>query len=151
MLLPLIVGASNGPIYFLTPRYGPKQPPSEFLIWLLGGVLLAVVTFYGIRLGYRTNQKIDGKYFIERFTVLSVPILIKFTVFSTPAIFLLLWAEMLLDRVLPGIKGYLSPILRIIFPIIMFWMYFSVSHSIRRFGEQLERKAEGAALEIESC
>jgi len=148
LLLPLILGSlSGGPLHFLTPRYGPKQPSYEFLSCLFGGVLLAIATFYGIRQGYRSNQKIDGQYFIERFTVLSVPIFIRFAVFFTPAVFILICIVIMLDRVFPGIKGYISHILRIIFPFILYWMYLMISHSFERFGEQLKSKAEGAAPE----
>lgn len=141
MLFPLVLGALGGsPIYLITPRYGPTFPPIDGLFMVLGGVLMAIVTYYGIRMSYRINEKIDGENFIERYTVLSVPIFVKFFVFSIPALLLLMAIVGISSKYAIWLKGSFSLILRIIFPFVFFLFYYLVSRSIKRYGELLEEE-----------
>jgi len=147
LLLPLILGSlAGGPIYLITPRYGPTRPTLGSVGMLCGGVLMALVTYYGIRMGYRANQKIDGEHFIERYTVLSVPIFIKFVVGFIPAMIGMMIVARALGTALPFVKQNLSFILQLVFPLVYLWFYSLVAASIRNFGLQL-RHAHSPASE----
>jgi len=140
LLLPLILSTlAGGPIYLFTPRYGVEQPAFAPVRMLCSGILMAVVTYYGIRMGYRANQDIDGKHFIERYTILSVPVFIKFMVICIPVLFGLMIVVGLLSNVVPALKPHLGTILQLMFPLVFLWFYVLVAASIRRFGDHLRQ------------
>ncbi len=98
---------------------------------------MALVTYYGIRMAYRVNQEADGKAFIERFAVLSVPVSVKFFVGLIPGIFVIFTIIAIASRVWVDLTPYVGPIFTLVFPFIIFWFYWLVSRSVRRFGENL--------------
>ncbi len=136
LLLPLIAGSLlSAPIYLITPNYGVIPPLAEKAYIFLGNIALSIVTFYGIRMGYRTNKNIDGKNFIERYIILSLPIFVKFTVFCLPGLFCFMILFGVLQKQLPWMKDNFSLVLRMLFPFILLWFYYLISESINRFGK----------------
>lgn len=135
LILPLVLSTLvAGPIYLFTPNYGSNPPAFNGLSTFIGNIIMAVVTFYGIRLGYRTNKKIDGKCFIERYTILSVPIFIRCLVIMVPTLFVLMFIFMGIFK----LKEIFPLILKVVFPLIIFWFYYLISKSIKRFGINLK-------------
>jgi hypothetical protein len=78
-----------GPIYVITPAFGPKQPEWNDVISFLSSVAFVFITYFGIKKCYRNNKTIDDADFIERFTILSVPMTIRFILLCLPALLLL--------------------------------------------------------------
>ena len=141
-LWPAIWGAlAGGPMFLLRPYYGSK-PNHHGIFILVGCMLMALVTYYGIRLGYRENQNIDGKSFIERYTILSLPVVVRFVVWLIPVMVVFLFVFAGLTRSAPEVRKLTGPILRFVFPVITFWLYCQIARSVRRFGDHLKLKEE---------
>jgi len=152
LMLPIILSSLlAGPIYLVTPNYGTSFPPINIIFALISNIIIAFVTFFGIRMVYRANKKIDGERFVERFIILSVPIYIKFIVFSLPVFFVLM---LLFIRTL-NMRDIFPLFLRVIFPFVMFWFYYLIFKSIKRFGTHLElinyNKQDITANDSPSC
>lgn len=134
LVAPIITALLGGPVFLIKPRYGIQPPPINSLATLAGGILVAIATYLGIRHLYRTNELIDGKNFIERCAVLSVPVFIKFTVISVPGFFVILLIATALTRNAPEQRDSIPVLLNIVFPLLMVWYYAVLNKSLRRFG-----------------
>lgn len=136
LVAPIITALLGGPIFLIKPRYGIQPPPVNSLATLIGGVLIAVVTYFGIRYLYRTNEFIDGKSFIERCSILSVPVFVKFTVVGIPVFFVLFFVATALTSDSPEMREHIPIFFNAIFPFLMTWYYALVNKSFKRFGQQ---------------
>ena len=140
LLLPIILSALiGGPVSSVMPRYGPEPPAFDWLRTILGGVAIAVVSYYGIRMGYRRNQLIDGRHFIERYTVLYVPILIKFSVVLAAGLVVLMAVCDALGLTAATFNAYAPAILTCGGAPVLLLLYYLVARSISRYGDQLKR------------
>lgn len=138
-LFPSIITALlGGPIFLIKPRYGIQPPLINSAATLIGGVLVAVVTYFGIRYLYRTNEVIDGKNFIERCAILSVPVFVKFTVIAVPVFFGFLLVATALTSNSPEKRDFFPVFFDAVFPLLMVWYYSVLNKSFRRFGEVLQ-------------
>ena len=133
-LFPLMLSAFlSGPIWMITPNYGPIPPVTERFFTLLGGLITAAITYIGIKMGYRSNQRIDGKNFIERYAILSVPIFIRFIVIATTLMIIIL---IFLRH---SMRDSVSPFLHVIIPLAYLYYFHLVALSIDRFGDCIHR------------
>lgn len=145
---PVISALLGGPIFFVTPRFGTKPSLVNSLATMSCGVLIAMVTYLGIRHLYLTNQSIDGKSFIERCTILSVPVFIKFTMAGMPIFFVLLFVAASLTHESPGSRDVVPIFFNIVYPLIMVWYYIVLNRSFKRFGKITEsRTAEEGVIQ----
>ena len=141
----LLSALAGGPIYLITPNFGPQPPWPELLLAFLSAMLVAIVTFYGIRQVYRTNQKIDGREFIERYGVLSLPVHMRFIALLLPATLVLaLVFHAIKSRFPDAANGYTNGF-RLLFPVFMIWLYRMIAASFARFGRQLQLAARFSA------
>ena len=146
LLLPMLLTAlGGGPIYLVTPNFGPQHPPLTLLISFLSAVLVAVVTFYGLRHVYRTNQKIDGRGVLERYVVLSLPVHVRFIALLLPVTIALALVFHALKPRFPGAADFFATWFSLLFPGFMIWLYRMIAASFRRFGHQLQIAARFAA------
>lgn len=123
LMLPAVFSVMfGGPVYLLLPYYGAK-PEHHTGFALVGTVLMVLATYYGIRMGYRANQKIDGKCFIERYTILSFPVFVKFLVWLIPGTLTFLAVFGAFTHSAPELRPFVGPSLRIVFPFIVFLIY----------------------------
>ncbi len=134
LFLAIVEVLLGGPIFLVRPHYGEKASSSPFIV-LLGGLAMALATYFGLRLAYRANRNIDDKSFIERFAILSVPVTMKFIVFFVPGLVAFSFPIWLISRTWVDLKPYTGLLFRMVFPFIMLWFYGIIAKSISRFGE----------------
>lgn len=142
LLLPLLfAGFIGGPLALLAPRYGVRPPRFDSLVALANGILMVWATFYGFRKIYRANQQIDGRNFIERYTVLVLPVNVRFLVAMIPLLVVLSVALRVLGRGFTDSSDSLQPFYRLIFPLATLVFYHLLARSFIRFGRHLRRAA----------
>ena len=77
-----------GSVIYLTTGYFTVLPSSEWnTIYFTEFVIALGITLFGVIRSYQNNGGSDGKYFLERFTCLSVPISIKCLIIFWPPFF----------------------------------------------------------------
>ena len=146
LLLPILFTLFiGGPLSMIAPRYGLKPPRFDSLVALINGLLMVAVAFHGVRKAYRINRRIDGRDFIERFTVLALPVNVRFSVAAIPLLILLIVVFHLLDSRLLGGHLRILPLYRLAFPVATLWFYQMLSASFSRFGQH-RRRAETQSL-----
>ena len=146
LLLPMLLTAlGGGPIYLVTPNFGPRHPPLMLLISFLSAVLVAGVTFYGLRHVYRTNKKIDARCFLERYVVLSLPVHVRFIVLLLPVTIGLSLVFHALQPRFPGAADFFATWFSLLFPFFLIWLYRMIAASFARFGYQMQVAARFAA------
>ena len=139
-LLPMLFAAiAGGPIYLVTPNYGPAQPPLALLVSFLSSVLMALVTFYGIRHVYRTNRAIDGLQFIERYAILSLPVHVRFFALLLPATLVPAIVFHGFRMTHPAVADGFATWFGLLFPLLMIWLFRMIAASFARFGQHLRR------------
>ena len=145
LLLPMLLTAlSGGPIYLVTPTYGLRHPPLTLLSSFLSALLVAAVTFYGLRHVYRTNQNIDGRFFLERYIVLSLPVHVRFIALMLPLTLGLGFVFFAFRKQDPGAADFFATWFSLLFPVFMIWLYRMIAASFARFGRQLHLAARFA-------
>ena len=142
LLLPLLLGGIiGGPLALFAPRYGVRPPRYDSLMALANGILMVWATFYGMRKTYRANRQIDGRNFIERYTILVLPVNVRFFVVMIPLLVVLSVSLRILGRDLAGGPASLYPFQRLIFPLATLVFYRLLARSFIRFGRHLHRAA----------
>jgi hypothetical protein len=139
LLVPVVMGIFSGPFYILRPVYGQKPPPIYSLVSFICAVLSAFIAYWGIKICFSINNKIDGNRFFERLAVLTVPVLIKVAVFffSFSLIFVVVFSS-LKDRV-SSLFQWTYIIISALNPIVTYTMYSMIRNSFERFGRLVER------------
>lgn len=146
LLLPMLLTAlAGGPAYLITPNYGTRQPPLALLTSAIGGILVAIVTFYGIRHVYRTNKKIDGLHFVERYIVLSLPVHVRFAALMLPLTLVLGFVFYAVKRNHHGVADHFATWFGLLFPLLLVWLYRMIAASFERFGWQLRRASSASS------
>lgn len=74
----IILHTLSGPIYVLTPSFGPKPPIWQLLASFTSSIFIILFTFFGAKKSYQTNKTIDDTDFVGRFTALYMPMTLKF-------------------------------------------------------------------------
>jgi hypothetical protein len=80
----IILYSFSGPIYILTPSFGPKPPIWTSLVSFVSTILVVFITYYGAKKCYLTNKEIDDKDFPGRFAALFIPMTAKFLAITIP-------------------------------------------------------------------
>lgn len=141
LLFPLIASAMlGGPIFMIRPHYGLKAPAFAALGNLIGGLLSAGVTYWGIRRAFRTNLAIDGERFVERYTVLSFPILFKMAVGFIPGLVVLAMVLRLVDAIIPGVMHQYTLVFNALVPLVMLWFYELLNRSFERLHHMIRTR-----------
>lgn len=125
----------TGPAYMLTPSFGPKPPALDSLISFLSTIAFVLITYFGIKKCHQTNKAVDDAHFIERFTILNVPLTIKFMLIFLPAfLFIVLFSwTMSADEEIR--KNIISYSMRVIAPVGMVIYYIFLNRSFERLGQ----------------
>lgn len=146
LLLPMLLTTlAGGPVYLITPNYGPHQPPLTWLTSAASAILVTLVTFYGMRHVYRTNKKIDGLHFIERYAILSLPVHVRFVALMLPLTVLLGFAFYAFKKSHAGVADRFATWFGLLFPLVVAWLYRMIAASFTRFGRRLRQTQRSAA------
>ena len=130
----LLVG---GPVFLIRPQYGPRPPFPTSLAGPIGGILLAIITYWWIKHIYLTNKEIAGKNFIERYTILSFPVFMKFTAWLVPGMLLVLILFGQVTRNNHEMRRYVPVVIQVVFVAFMSGFYWLINNSFRRYGDLL--------------
>jgi len=139
LLVPIILGALAGPIYIFRPVYGQRPPLINSLFSFIFAVLSAFIAYWGIKICFSINNKIDGNRFFERLAVLTVPVLIKVAVFFFFFSFILVVVFSYLKVRAPILFQWTHIIISVLGPIVTYTMYSMIRNSFERFGRLAER------------
>jgi hypothetical protein len=141
LLIPAVMGAlSAEPFFLFRPVYGKEPPAINDLFFSIFAIITAFITYWGIKACFKVNTNIDGKDFLERFVVLTLPVIIRIFSFYIPCgIVLLAIIGPLKDRD-PTIFYRATIIFSAFSPIITYMMYSMIKNSFKRFGRWLERE-----------
>ncbi len=80
----ILLYSFSGPIYVLTPSFGPKPPMWHSLLSLVSTTLVIGLTYVGAKKCYLTNKATDDIDFSGRFAALFVPMTFKFIAAMLP-------------------------------------------------------------------
>lgn len=135
IIIPAVVFAPfSATVAFFSPRFGEKPSGLYFLVQFAFYIATMFITYFGMKLCFRANEKIDGKNFIERFSILLLPVALKLyciclplTIAATEIVSARVGADSRLIRANFLVFG---PLL-ILFPLIYYLFLF---RSFRRFG-----------------
>ncbi|MDP2278018.1 MAG: hypothetical protein Q8K51_07330 [Nitrospirota bacterium] len=130
------------PIYVLTPSFGTKPPIGDALVSFLSSIAAVLITYFGIKKSYLTNKIFDDVHFIERFTILNVPITIKFMMTLLPAFLLLAFFSASLGGDKEIRTEIMSYSMRIMSPIGIFVYYIFLNRSFQRLGLLIKENRE---------
>ncbi len=135
----------SGPFYWFSPSFGPRKPLHYSLAAFACSILTILLIIHGVKKCHRTNQKGDGKNFIERVTVLYVP-----WTFKLAPIVLALWliAAFVSVYVLPIQKEtqyhVFSYLVLLLAPVVMWLLFSLLNRSFERLVE-LVRQGNGSS------
>lgn len=78
----------------LKPNFGPEPPRWDTIITLSSCIASVLISYFGIKKCYLINKEVDNAHFIERFVILSVPMITKFLLFNVSAfiLYIIIWA-----------------------------------------------------------
>ena len=68
----------SGPIFIVTPKFEIEPSVIRPLLSFISWIVYVFVLINGIKKCYRTNKKIDDNFFVERFILLHLPLIMKF-------------------------------------------------------------------------
>lgn len=146
LLLSVVLMALLAPAAALIrPHFGPVHPPWNMFFALCGAVLAARFVYVGIKRCFEINRTIDGDRFIERFTVLFVPITIRVMIVVVPL-------SIAANRIVAGRREANPMLYRLYFPVtmsltaplVMALYYWLLARSLERLGNRMA--GDGADL-----
>lgn len=125
------------PVFLITPEFKGDGTVYDPFITLIAWMLYVYITYRGIKKCYLKNIEIDDSNFIERFTILNIPILIKFILIILPLSLLMTWGaknsgfEYNYETV-----GY-QTFFAILTPLVTYIYYYVLNESFERLGNLL--------------
>ena len=149
---PIVTALMGGPIFLVRPRYGVSSPWQNSVSILLGGVILVWIIYCSVKRIFKTNERTDGKDFITRFTILSVPVFMRYFLIFTPLCLVGIIVFAALTRNAQELRVYFSIVVNVVVLIITALYYASVNKSFKRFGERIgarEDREQGQPLNNE--
>ncbi|HOO77522.1 MAG TPA: hypothetical protein PK636_01760 [bacterium] len=140
IVIPAVVFAPfAATVAFFSPRIGEKPSGLYLLTQFAFYIATMFITYFGMKLCFRANEKIDGKNFIERFSILLLPVALKLYCICLP---LTIVATMIVSALVGADSGLIRANLLIfgplmvVFPLIYYALLF---RSFRRLGYLLRR------------
>lgn len=124
----------SGPIYVITPSFGPKPPLGNSLATFVSAILTIIFTFFGAKKCFLTNKANDDSDFAGRFAALFIPMTFKF--FAISAIVMAISA-ILVSLVSPDKemnKRFFVYFLHSMAPIGTYLFYLFLNRSFKRLG-----------------
>lgn len=139
------------PIVIIRPHSGVK--PSSVNQWFsfASSILSVLMVFFCIKRCFKTNKDIDNLNFIERYTILFVPISIRVFLFILPIFILLTIIFNSIRSQYPNIFDYISIPFFIISPVIILVYYHMFNNSLKRFGFELANRTDEVIVLKHTC
>ncbi|MDL5048087.1 hypothetical protein QQ054_18895 [Oscillatoria amoena NRMC-F 0135] len=134
LIIPMTIGSLT-PFTSYFSKWGPEETPFIGIITLVCILLSAIFTYFGLKQCFKANQLADGKSFIERFTILVFPIMVKLIIAA-----IAFYAIILLSTGDNRVFG--TTILILFGPTITWLMFFLCERSFLRFGVELENVSQ---------
>lgn len=138
IILIIIFYSCSGPIYVITPSFGPKPPVGNTLVNFVSTILTIIITCLGAKKCFITNKDIDDANFTERFTALSIPIAIKLFTISIIIISIGLLFTLKCDNF--TCYNYITYLLNLMSPVITYIFYLLLNRSFRRLAILVNEK-----------
>jgi hypothetical protein len=150
LIVPAVATALFGPAWLLSPRYSENPPPLLNLISMACSVLSAVLVYKGIERCYRTNRRIDGRSFFERYVLLSLPPSVV-----TGCIFLVLMLAVPVVALgpmkdYPHVQKWYPAAQYALGPLCVMALYWLANRSFIRYGRLLEFREQTTSDDIEN-
>jgi peptidoglycan/LPS O-acetylase OafA/YrhL len=139
LIIPAILGTLSEPFYIIRPLYGKKPPALNSMVTFIFSILMAYLTYWGIRKCFRENNQIDSNMFFERYAVLGVPILVRLIAIFTPVTIIFMTVVYgVHKRHFPESIDNVSIYVSAIGPIVTYITYQMLSASFCRLGELIK-------------
>ena len=135
IILPVVVMGLFPAFYIFRPIYGKYPPILNSLIGIIFMIISAFLTYKGIKKCFKTNQNADAKNFFERFTILSVPVCMKFILVLFPLTVALVFIMIPLKDSFPEFYKRFPIIFTASSPFLTWIYYHLLTCSIKRHGE----------------
>lgn len=130
----------GGPLYVLRPIYGTRQPLFLTICWCISSILSALLTYRGIKMCFHANEAGDGKDFLARLAILTLPVAAKYTVLFIPFTLCLLIILRMMSKIYPWVKEQPVLVFYGVIPLAVYVYYVLIRRSFNRFAALLERK-----------
>lgn len=139
------------PIVMIRPHWGIK--PSSINQWFssASSILSILIVFFCIKRCFKTNKDIDNLNFIERYTILFVPITIRLFIFLLPIFILLVIIFNSIRSQYSNIFDYFSIPFFVISPAIILIYYNMFNNSLKRFGFELANRSDEVIVLKHTC
>ncbi len=140
------------PTGIIRPYSGVKPPSINQWFYFANSVLSVLIVIFCLKRCFRTNKAIDNLNFIERYTILFVPISIRVFLFILLPIFILL--VLILNSIrpqYPEVFNYFSIPLTVISPVIIFICFHMLNNSLKRFGFELTNRTDETITLTHTC
>ncbi len=143
LLLPIVLGALVGGAFtsLLRQDFGGEVPAHQETIMFADGVIMAAISYWGISRAFRTNAKSDGQRFIERFTILSIPVAVKLWVGLFGCVVLLSVVMGRLGLSGPEVRAYFRLAVNVGAPLAYLAFYVLILRSFKRLSAKMGRGA----------
>jgi hypothetical protein len=140
------------PAGIIRPYSGAKPPSINQWFNLANSVLSLLIVIFCLKRCFRTNKAIDNLNFIERYTILFVPISIRVFLFILLPVFILL--ILILNSIrpqYPEVFNYFSIPLTVISPAIILVYFHMLNNSLKRFGFELANRTDETITLTHTC
>ena len=141
----LIPAVLSGPFiassYFISPIFGKKAPTLNMLISILIAIITMFIIYYGIKSCFKVNQIIDDQNFIERFCILSLPVLFKLVIIFAPLSMILTGIAYAITKHDPILSKRVPIIFSVFSPLFSLIYYSLIKCSFKRLGELVKIKS----------
>jgi hypothetical protein len=138
LILPTVLASLSGPFYIFLPASGKRLPTTAYNVSGLCSILVAYLTYWGIKRCYKTNSEIDGRAFFERFAILFVPPMMKLIIVVVPLWIVVLYGVLRIQDHAPHVFERVSYIASAVRLLAIFAMYTMLNNSFRRLGQIIE-------------
>jgi len=139
------------PIGLIRPYSGIKPSSTNQGFSSASSILSVLIVFCCIKRCFNTNRGIDNLNFIERYTILFVPITIRIFLFLLLIFMLLIILFNSIRSQYPNIYGYFSIPLSIVSPAIILIYYHMFHNSLKRFGFELANRSDEVIVLKHTC
>jgi hypothetical protein len=142
---------NNAPVGLIRPYSGTKPLPINQCFFLGSSVLSVAITLICLKRCFQTNKEIDDRNFIERYTILFVPISIRVFLFTAPIFIVAILISNSIHPKYQDVFNYFAIGTSCISPLIYLVYYHMLNNSLNRFRLELENKTKETIVLESTC